>query len=135
MLTAHVLNDRIRAHAMEIPPNARLLFCNGQVGTRLDGTVRASPREQVEVIVERIGIIVAAVRMFRRTWAAWPSGADCVLHFYGYCTTRMAMQTETLSLRISKAERRALRERARREGVSQGNLVRRALRAYGVTPE
>lgn len=45
------------------------------------------------------------------------------------------MQTETLSLRISKAESRALRARARREGISQGNLVRRALRAYGVTPE
>jgi hypothetical protein len=45
------------------------------------------------------------------------------------------MQTETLSLRISKAERRALRARARQEGISQGGLVRRALRAYGVTPE
>ena len=38
MLTAHTLNDRIcahssnAAHAMEIPPNARMLFCNGQVG-------------------------------------------------------------------------------------------------------
>lgn len=45
------------------------------------------------------------------------------------------MQSETLSLRISKAEGRALRERARKEGISQGSLVRRALRAYGVTPE
>ena len=45
------------------------------------------------------------------------------------------MQTETLSVRISKAESRALRERARQEGVSKGSLVRRALRAYGVTPE
>jgi len=45
------------------------------------------------------------------------------------------MQSETLSLRISKAESRAIRERARREGVSQGSLVRRALRAYGVTTE
>lgn len=45
------------------------------------------------------------------------------------------MQTETLSLRISRAEIRALRERAREEGISQGSLVRRALRAYGVTPE
>ncbi len=45
------------------------------------------------------------------------------------------MQTETLSLRLSKAESRALRERARQEGISQGSLVRRALRAYGVTPE
>lgn len=45
------------------------------------------------------------------------------------------MQTETLSLRISKAEIRALRMRARQEGISQGSLVRRALRAYGITPE
>ncbi len=45
------------------------------------------------------------------------------------------MQSETLSLRLSKAESRAIRERARREGVSQGSLVRRALRAYGVTAE
>jgi hypothetical protein len=36
---------------------------------------------------------------------------------------------------MSTAERRALRERARSDGVSQGTLVRRALRAYGVTPE
>jgi len=45
------------------------------------------------------------------------------------------MHTETLSLRISKAEIRALRRRARAEQVSQGTLVRKALRAYGVTPE
>ena len=45
------------------------------------------------------------------------------------------MQSETLSLRISKSESRALRERARREGISQGSLVRRALRAYGVTAD
>lgn len=43
-------------------------------------------------------------------------------------------QTETLSLRISAAESRALRERAARDRVSQGSVVRRALRAYGVTP-
>ena len=45
------------------------------------------------------------------------------------------MHTETLSLRISKTERQALQAHARREGLSQGSLVRRALRAYGVTPE
>lgn len=44
------------------------------------------------------------------------------------------MQTETLSLRITEAESRALRELAQREGVSQGSIVRRALRAYGVVP-
>ena len=45
------------------------------------------------------------------------------------------VQTATLSLRLSQAERKALRQRARAEGLSQGSLVRRALRAYGVTPE
>ena len=47
----------------------------------------------------------------------------------------VAMNDETLSLRISKAELEALRKRARVEGISQGSLVRRALRAYGVTTE
>lgn len=45
------------------------------------------------------------------------------------------MSDATLSIRIGKAEIRALREQARRQKVSQGVLVRRALRAYGVTPE
>ena len=69
MLTAHTLNDRIRAHssnaahAMEVPANARLLFCNGQVGARLDGTVPEDPLEQIEVIFERIRIILAAASM------------------------------------------------------------------------
>lgn len=45
------------------------------------------------------------------------------------------MQDSTLSLRISQSERTALLERARRERISQAEVVRRALRAYGVTPE
>ena len=69
MLTAHRLNDRIcahsnnAAHATEVPPNARILFCNGQVGARLDGTVPNDPLEQVEVIFERIRVILAASNM------------------------------------------------------------------------
>jgi 2-iminobutanoate/2-iminopropanoate deaminase len=69
MLTVHTLNDRIcahsnsAAHGMEVPPNARILFCNGQVGARLDGTVPADPLEQIEVIFERIRIILAASNM------------------------------------------------------------------------
>jgi len=69
MLTAHTLNDRIcahsnnAAHAVEVPPNARILFCNGQVGARLDGTVPEDPLEQIEVIFERIRIILAASNM------------------------------------------------------------------------
>ena len=69
MLTAYTLNDRIcahynnAAHATEVPPNARFLFCNGQVGARLDGTVPEGPLEQIEVIFERIRIILAASNM------------------------------------------------------------------------
>jgi 2-iminobutanoate/2-iminopropanoate deaminase len=69
MLTFHTLNDRIcahssnAAHGTEVPPNARILFCNGQVGARLDGTVPEDPPEQIEVIFERIGIILAASNM------------------------------------------------------------------------
>ena len=69
MLTTHTLNDRIcahssdAAHATEVPPNARILFCNGQVGARLDGTVPEDPLQQIEVIFERIRIILAASDM------------------------------------------------------------------------
>ena len=69
MLTVHTLNDRIcghsnnAAHGIEVPPNARLLFCNGQVGARLDGTVPETPLEQIEVIFERIRLILAASGM------------------------------------------------------------------------
>src|SRR5262249_34476307 len=69
MLTVHTLNDRIcahssnAAHAIEVPPNARILFCNGQVGARLDGTVPEDPAEQIEVIFERIRMILAASNM------------------------------------------------------------------------
>jgi hypothetical protein len=45
------------------------------------------------------------------------------------------MQTETLSIRISKAESAALRRRAREEKTSRGKLVRRALANYGITTE
>ena len=69
MLTVHMLNDRICAHSnnaehgTEVPPNARLLFCNGQVGARLDGTVPEDALEQIGVIFERIRMILAASNM------------------------------------------------------------------------
>ena len=69
MVTFHTLNDQIcahssnAAHGTEIPPNARILFCNGQVGARPDGTVPQDTRDQIEVIFERIGIILAAAGM------------------------------------------------------------------------
>jgi enamine deaminase RidA (YjgF/YER057c/UK114 family) len=69
MLTVHTLNDRIcahsrnAAHGTEVPPNARILFCNGQVGARQDGTVPKDSLEQIEVIFERIRVILAASNM------------------------------------------------------------------------
>jgi enamine deaminase RidA (YjgF/YER057c/UK114 family) len=69
MLTTYTLNDRIcahsnnAAHATQVPPNARILFCNGQVGARLDGTVPEDRLEQIEVIFERIRTILAASEM------------------------------------------------------------------------
>jgi hypothetical protein len=44
------------------------------------------------------------------------------------------MHVETLSIRLSKAERTALRRAAKKDKISQGQLVRKALRAYGVVP-
>ena len=72
MLTVHTLNDRIcphstyAAHGTEVPPNARILFCNGQVGARLDGSVPEDTQEQIEVIFERIRMILAASNMTLR---------------------------------------------------------------------
>ncbi|MEQ8707796.1 MAG: RidA family protein [Rhodospirillales bacterium] len=69
MLKIHTLNEQICAHrdnaghATEVPPNSRLLFCNGQVGARIDGTVPDSPAEQVEIIFERIRVILEAAGM------------------------------------------------------------------------
>jgi enamine deaminase RidA (YjgF/YER057c/UK114 family) len=69
MLKVHTLNDRIcahshqAAHGTEIPPNARILFCNGQVGARLDSTVPEDPLAQIQVIFDRIRIILAASNM------------------------------------------------------------------------
>ncbi len=45
------------------------------------------------------------------------------------------MHVETLSIRLSRAERTALRTAARKGRISQGQLVRQALRAYGVAPK
>jgi 2-iminobutanoate/2-iminopropanoate deaminase len=69
MLRLHTLNDQIcahshnAAHGTEVPRNARMLFCNGQVGARVDGTVPESRREQIEVIFERIRTILVASNM------------------------------------------------------------------------
>ena len=69
MLKVHTLNDQMcphmnnAAHGVEIPPGARLLFTNGQVGARKDGTVPGDVAEQFDVIFERLGHVLAASGM------------------------------------------------------------------------
>ena len=66
MLKVHNLADKICAHrdngghATEVPAGARLLFCNGQVGARPDASVPEDAGEQIEVIFDRIGVILDA---------------------------------------------------------------------------
>lgn len=68
MLKVHVL-DEIRphssnvAHGVEVPAGARLLFTNGQVGTRRDGTTPDSVKEQIEIVFERLGAVLNASNM------------------------------------------------------------------------
>lgn len=69
MLKVHNLADKICAHrdngghATEVPAGARLLFCNGQVGARPDASVPEDAGEQIEVIFDRIGVILEAANM------------------------------------------------------------------------
>lgn len=68
MLKLHVLDDLYRhssnvAHGVEVPAGARLLFTNGQVGTKLDGTTPESTAEQAEVVFDRVKAVLAAARM------------------------------------------------------------------------
>lgn len=59
MLKVHVL-DNIHphtsnvAHGVEVPPGARMLFTNGQIGTKLDGTTPESMADQTEVVFGRL---------------------------------------------------------------------------------
>ena len=68
MLKLHVLDDLYRhsskvAHGVEVPAGARLLFTNGQVGTKLDGTTPESTAEQAEVVFDRVKAVLAAAKM------------------------------------------------------------------------
>jgi enamine deaminase RidA (YjgF/YER057c/UK114 family) len=67
-LKTHVLGDLYPhssnvAHGVEVPAGARLLFTNGQVGTRPDGTTPATTAEQAEVVFSRVAAVLAAANM------------------------------------------------------------------------
>ena len=68
MLKLHVLDGLYRhssnvAHGVEVPAGARLLFTNGQVGTKLDGTTPESTAEQATVVFDRVEAVLAAAKM------------------------------------------------------------------------
>ena len=68
MLKIHVLDELYHhssnvAHAVEVPAGARLMFTNGQVGTRPDGATPEATADQAEVIFARLKAILAAADM------------------------------------------------------------------------
>jgi enamine deaminase RidA (YjgF/YER057c/UK114 family) len=68
MLKTHILEELYHhssnvAHGVEVPSGARLLFTNGQVGTKLDGSTPRTTAEQVEVVFARINAVLAAADM------------------------------------------------------------------------
>jgi enamine deaminase RidA (YjgF/YER057c/UK114 family) len=88
MLKIHVLDRLYRhssnvAHAVEVPPGARLLFTNGQVGTRPDGSTPPTTAEQAEVVFERLQAILSEADM----------GLEDVVRFDVYLTDRSDVPT------------------------------------------
>jgi enamine deaminase RidA (YjgF/YER057c/UK114 family) len=68
MLKLHVLDQLYHhssnvAHGVEVPAGARLLFANGQVGTRPDGVTPGTTAEQTEVAFERLRAVLQAAGM------------------------------------------------------------------------
>lgn len=68
MLKTHILEDLYPhssgvAHGVEVPPGARLLFTNGQVGTRPDGTTPDDVADQLDVVFGRLESVLKAAGM------------------------------------------------------------------------
>ena len=68
MLKIHVLDELYHhssnvAHGVEVPAGARLMFTNGQVGTKPDGSTPEATADQAEVIFARLKVILEAANM------------------------------------------------------------------------
>jgi enamine deaminase RidA (YjgF/YER057c/UK114 family) len=68
MLKTHILDELYHhssnvAHGVEVPAGARLLFTNGQVGTKRDGTTPGTTAEQADVVFARVEAVLAAAKM------------------------------------------------------------------------
>ena len=63
MIKVHVLDELFQhssnvAHGVEVPAGARLLFTNGQVGTKPDGATPESTSDQTEVVFDRLKAVL-----------------------------------------------------------------------------
>lgn len=88
MLKVHILDTRYHhssdvAHGVEVPPGARLLFTNGQVGTRPDGSTPEATADQLDVVFGRLEAVLAAADM----------GLGDVVRFDVYMTDRADVKT------------------------------------------
>ena len=68
MLKIHVLDELYHhssnvAHGVEVPAGARLLFTNGQVGTKPDGSTPEATADQAEVIFGRLTAVLERANM------------------------------------------------------------------------
>ncbi len=68
MLKVHVLDELYHhlsnvAHGVEVPAGARLMFTNGQVGTKPDGTTPEATADQAEVIFRRLTAVLERANM------------------------------------------------------------------------
>ena len=68
MLKIHVLDELYHhssnvAHGVEVPAGARLLFTNGQVGTKPDGSTPEATADQAEVVFSRLKLVLEAANM------------------------------------------------------------------------
>ena len=68
MLNVYVLDDICPhssnvAHGVEVPAGARLMFTNGQVGTKADGTTPEATADQAEVVFSRLKLVLEAANM------------------------------------------------------------------------
>ena len=68
MLKVHVLDELYHhssnvAHGVEVPAGARLMFTNGQVGTKPNGSTPEATADQAEVIFGRLKVILEAANM------------------------------------------------------------------------
>ena len=68
MLKVHVLDELYHhssnvAHGVEVPVGARLLFTNGQVGTRPDGSTPEATADQAEIVFGRLTAVLQRANM------------------------------------------------------------------------